>query len=91
MSPLQEFFAGILRWAAVRFLWRNATAPNSASTTAICLLRDPLSPLIALCRRPLLDDAFGHETTMQRCPAVGKRGSSDAYHWAIVLIIEPER
>ena len=47
--------------------------------SAALLLADSLTPLISLRGHLLLRDRLVHEATMQHCPPVGKRGSSDAY------------
>jgi hypothetical protein len=54
------------------------TEPPHGQPTA--LLRSyAFPPLIVLGDRLLIDNKFGHETTMQLCRVFEKRGSSDAY------------
>src|SRR5207248_7684713 len=72
-QPLAPGVEGVFRKPALlaELLHRNSAA---------LLLADSLTPLISLRGHLLLRDRLVHEATMQHCPPVGKRGSSDAYH-----------
>jgi hypothetical protein len=46
---------------------------------AASVVRDQLTPLVVLGDSVLIDDGFGHMTTIQPGQTFGKSGSSDAY------------